>query len=409
MSFAFALFIIAWGAILYAYIGFPIMLSFAARLFGKEPSFPDSSSQDDSKLPRIAILVAAFNEEAVIAEKLSNTWALDYPADRLELWIGSDGSSDRTEDILRECRDPRLRRTLFTERRGKISVLNDLMSQIDAEIVVMTDANTDLSPDSIRQLVKHFQDAYLGCVSGELSLTKSGGVSGEGLYWKYESWIKRSESKLGFLIGCNGGIFALRRELFTPLPASTIVEDFVITLRIVERGYRVRFEPLAKATEPACLSANAEMIRKIRIGAGGFQALGLTRNLLSPIHGFASFAYWGHKVLRWFVPFFFLTELVANIFLWRLPIFQTSLILQAIGFLIALLASFAPAGVNLPRWTRPISYFFLMNYALFRGFFRFVFDTQRVTWDRAPIESSPSPQLASNLNWKKELGGEMID
>ena len=406
---ALTIFFISWALMLYAYVGFPTLLSVLARFFGKTPVFAETTKTDDSRLPRVAIVVAAHNEEAVIAAKLANTWALDYPQDKIELWVGSDGSKDRTEDILRECKNPRLHRMLFPERRGKISVLNDLMERIDAEIVIMSDANTDMAPDSIRELVKHFDDEFLGCVSGELSLTQNGGVSGEGLYWKYEGWIKRNESKLGFLIGCNGGIFALRRELFEPLPSSTIVEDFVLTMRIVERGYRVRFEPKAKATEPACVSSKAEMVRKIRIGAGGFQALSLTGGVLSPLHGFASFSYWGHKVLRWVVPFFFIAEFVSNIALVRIPFFQFTLAIQTIGVLVAVMASALPASITLPKWSRPISYFYLMNYALFRGFFRFVFGTQRVTWDKAPVENAPSAPLTPGITWKKELGGKMSE
>lgn len=412
MNVAIILFVGAWVLMLYAYIGFPAFLAFFAHFFGKEPDFTapkEKTELSESKLPRIAIIVAAFNEEAVIADKLKNTWALDYPADRIELWVGSDGSTDATDVVLRSCSDSRLRRLLFTERRGKISVLNDIMSQVDAEIVVMSDANTDLAPDAIRQLVKHFDDPFLGCVSGELSLTQNGGVSGEGLYWKYEGWIKRNESKLGFLIGCNGGIFAMRRELFTPLPSSTIVEDFVLTMRIVQRGYRVRFEPAAKATEPACPSSKAEMVRKIRIGAGGFQALGLTAGVLSPLHGFASFAYWGHKVLRWCVPFVFLSSLLANIALCKIPAFGAFLAIQTLGILVAILASVVPATIKLPRWTRPVSYFFLMNYALFCGFFRFLFGTQRVTWEKAPQSDKLSLQSPKPFTWNSDLGGEMVE
>ena len=412
MNVAITLFVGAWVLMLYAYIGFPALLALFAKFVGKEPVFTpadDKTELSESKLPRIAIIVAAFNEEAVIADKLKNTWALDYPADRIELWVGSDGSSDSTDSILRSCSDSRLRRLLFTERRGKISVLNDIMSQVDAEIVVMSDANTDLAPDAIRQLVKHFEDPFLGCVSGELSLTQNGGVSGEGLYWKYEGWIKRNESKLGFLIGCNGGIFAMRRELFTPLPSSTIVEDFVLTMSIVQRGYRVRFEPNAKATEPACPSSKAEMVRKIRIGAGGFQALGLTAAVLSPLHGFASFAYWGHKVLRWCVPFFFLTALAANIVLSHVPVFGVFLGLQTLGILVAILASVVPPTIKLPSWTRPVSYFFLMNYALFCGFFRFLFGTQRVTWEKAAQDDNLNLPSPNSFVWNNELGGEMVE
>jgi cellulose synthase/poly-beta-1,6-N-acetylglucosamine synthase-like glycosyltransferase len=376
-----ALFWTAWALVLYSYGIFPILLAFFARCFGEKERGEEEPAA--SELPRVAMVVAAFNEAGVLPAKLANTAQIDYPADRFELWIGSDGSDDGTADLLARCADPRVRGLAFSQRRGKISVLNDLMERVDADIVVMSDANTMFAPDSVRKLVEPFQDPRVGCVSGELSLEQDGGVSGEGLYWKYECWIKRNESRLGFLIGCNGGIFAIRRELYQPLPPSTVVEDFVLTMRILERGCRVRFQPGARATEPACPTARAEMTRKVRIGAGGFQALGLTAPMLHPRHGFCAFAFWGHKVLRWLVPLFLLAALAANLALCGSELYRSLLALQGAGAVLAGLAYHARPGLRLPRWTRPISYFYLMNFALFCGFLRFMFRTQRVTWDRA--------------------------
>ena len=402
MTAAIWIFGLAWVLILYTYIGFPLVLATFARLFGSANRTPSRSAGEadtgstchdctgDARLPRVAMVVAAFNEEAVLADKLSNSWEIDYPSERFQLWIGSDGSSDGTDRILSACRDARLRYRGFGERRGKISVLNDLFAEIDADIVVMSDANTVYAPDAVRKLVAQFEDTRVGCVSGELGLLQEGGVSGEGLYWKYEGWIKRSESRLGFLIGCNGGIYALRRECYEPLPPSTIVEDFVLTMRVLERGYRVVFAPEARAFEPPSATSRAEMIRKVRIGAGGFQALSLTGRLLLPGFGLTAFAFWGHKVLRWLVPFFYITATAANIALWRLPAFSLFLVIQAVGAILAVAAYHAPPGRKLPRWTQPVSYFFLMNYSLFCGFVRFVTRTQRVTWDRSTSAQAPA-------------------
>jgi cellulose synthase/poly-beta-1,6-N-acetylglucosamine synthase-like glycosyltransferase len=380
----------SWALVVYAYVIFPIILAAVARRVGNTSvQTARLDMPEESTLPRVAMVVAAYNEAAVLSEKLANTWKIDYPADRFSLIIGSDGSSDATKTVLEACSDPRLETHLFTERRGKISVLNDLMQRVsesetgEIEIVVMSDANTMFAPDAVRRLVRPFQDPKVGCVSGELGLEQNGGVSGEGLYWKYESWIKRNESKLGFLIGCNGGIFALRSCLYDPLPASIIVEDFVMTLRLLEKGWIVRFEPEARAVEPPCASSRAEMVRKIRIGAGNFQALTLTYRLLAWKYGWQSFAFWGHKVLRWLVPFFILTALVLNITLLKDPRYLLLLLLQLSGATVAIFSYHAQSGTALPRWTRPISYFYLMNYALLCGFFRFIFKTQRVTWERA--------------------------
>lgn len=406
------LFWTAWFIIAYTYVIFPILLALFARIFAPRPrnwaeseaigktnlnssAVPISAvivEKSSENLPRIAMVVAAYNEGKVIAEKLANTWEIDYPADRFMLFIGSDGSSDATVDILRDCRDTRLRYFAFQERRGKISVLNDLLCQVEqagVDIVVMSDANTMYSSDAVRKLIRHFEDPQVGCVSGELCLEQNGGVSGEGLYWKYEQWIKRNESRLGFMIGCNGAVFAIRPSLYQPLPTSTVVEDFVLSMRILEQGYKVRFEPEARVVEPPCATSHAEMVRKIRIGAGGFQALGLTRSLLHPKHGLCAFAFWGHKVVRWIVPLFLALAMTANIGLILHPFFMATFGLQLLGIALALGAYKAKPETKLPKWTRPISYFYLMNYALFCGFLRFLFKTQRVTWERA-VFSEPS-------------------
>ncbi len=371
-----------WASIAGTYILFPLMLA----AFAKHRGVRTESHAEDlttENLPDITMVVAAFNEGSVLQAKLENTWKIDYPADKLHIVIGSDGSADATSEILSSCQDSRLISYLFKERRGKISVLNDLMVQVKTEIVVMSDANTMFAKDSLRKLVRHFQNPNVGCVSGELSLEQKGGVSGEGLYWKYESWIKRNEGRLGFLIGCNGGIFAIRKALYERLPASTIVEDFVLTLRILEKGFQVRFEPEAKATEPACTSARAEMIRKIRIGAGGWQAVRLTASLLHPRYGMRAFAFWGHKVLRWLVPVFCLVALAANVALLSSSVYQAPFGLQLLGAAVAIWAYRATERRPLPGLLRPIGYFYLMNYALGCGLIRYIFGTQKVTWDRA--------------------------
>lgn len=388
----------SFGLIAYSYCIFPLLLAAIARLFARPHSVP-SSEEETTSLPKVTMVVAAYNEAAVLPAKLANTRAIDYPSDRFELLLGSDGSSDGTEAVLERLADPatgentplKTRFKLFRERRGKISVLNDLLAEADSEIIVMSDANTMFAPDAIKNLVRHFADPKIGCVSGQLCLEQGGGVSGEGLYWKYENWIKRNESRLGFLIGCNGGIFALRRDLYEQLPPSTIVEDFVLTLRVIERGYQVVLEPAARATEPACATAKAEMVRKIRIGAGGWQALGLNRALLHPRYGLSSFAFWGHKVLRWLAPCFLIVLLAANIALAKIPFFGALLALQLAGIAIGIFAHRAGETRPLPKWARPMSYFFLMNYALFCGLLRYLFGKQRVTWERAAMTPIRTP------------------
>jgi biofilm PGA synthesis N-glycosyltransferase PgaC len=376
------LFWLAWGLVLYAYVVFPLLIALFAKLAGRNKSL--GKTEDENNLPRVAMVVAAYNEEQFIRAKLENTWQIDYPADRFEILIGSDGSGDNTAGILKQCTDPRLRCFLFPERRGKISVVNDLVKHVDADIIVMSDASTMFARDAVKNLVRHFDDPQVGCVTGELSIRREGDVSGEGAYLKYERWIKRNEGRIGCVMGCVGAIFAIRPDLYEPLPASTIVEDFVLCLRVLEKGYLAISDPEAKAVDPPCLNPRGEIARKIRIGAGGFQALGLTHSLLHPRYGLRAFAYMGHKVLRWCVPFFALIGFGTCIPL-ALNSFQYKVLLalQILGAFLSLWAYHKSEKGRLPVWVRPISYFYLMNYSLFCGFLRFLFRTQKVTWDRA--------------------------
>jgi cellulose synthase/poly-beta-1,6-N-acetylglucosamine synthase-like glycosyltransferase len=242
----------------------------------------------------------------------------------------------------------------------------------------------------VKKLVRHFADERIGCVCGELVLeSPHGGGSGEGIYWKYETMLKRLESACGFLLGATGGIFAIRRTLFPPLPTETIVEDFVTGMKVLENGYQVRYEPEAGAREYTEATMRDEMRRKSRIGAGGFQAIGMTAGMLLPSRGLPAVGYWSHKILRWFVPFLMLGALTANAFLAAQPPWTWILAAQLAGYVIALYGFVA--GRSAPKLIRPLSYFLLMNFALLIGFFRYVRGTQRVTWDRGAARSIRTP------------------
>ncbi|HEY3328864.1 MAG TPA: glycosyltransferase family 2 protein [Capsulimonadaceae bacterium] len=379
------LFATSWAIVLYTYVVYPIVLAVVAKLVRARDVHPYPLADD--ALPTVTMIVAAHDEADVLPAKLANTWEIDYPADKLTLLVGSDGSSDATEEILAAEPDPRLRSFPFAERRGKISVLNDLVGEANGDILVMSDANTIYAPDAVRRLVAHFADERIGCVSGELRLDNGGGVSGEGLYWKYENWIKRNSSRLGFLIGCNGGIYAIRRSAYVKLREDTIVDDFVICLNVLRQGSRVILDRTATATEPACDSAADEMVRKIRIGAGGWQAVTMTGDLLSPTKGIVAAAYWSQKVLRWASPVFILLALIANVALVHIPAFAALLAIQVAGIAISATAAKTMLGSSIPKALRPITYFYLMNYALLCGLWRFLTNTQRVTWERGTTRS----------------------
>ena len=389
------LFVASWVLVAYTYCLFPLLVALLSSLAGDHTL--GVGEWAEGSLSRVAVVVAAHNEENFIAAKVRNTWQIDYPPDRLTLVVGSDGSSDSTPGLLQAMQHLRLQTKIFDLRRGKVSVINDLMAGVDADIVILSDANTMLAADAVRKLVRHFRDPKVGCVNGALALEHDGGVSGEGLYWKYELWIKTNESCLGFVIGCYGGILAIRRDLYQPLPPTTIIEDFVLTMQIMAAGWKVRFDPEARATEPASASSRAEWERKVRIGAGDFQALGLTKQMLHPRYGLRAFSFWSHKVLRWFVPFLLINALVGNLGIavaygfspWS--VFTWLLALQLAGIFASFIVYRLPVGSGPPAWLRPISFFYLMNFALLCGFGRWVRGSQSVAWQQAARQASEQP------------------
>jgi cellulose synthase/poly-beta-1,6-N-acetylglucosamine synthase-like glycosyltransferase len=378
-----------WSCLLlmgYSYLGYPLVLAAACRLQRLLGRRSAAAEEPIAEWPRVTMLVAAYNEARVIEEKIANCLALKYPADRLRVVIASDGSSDATNRLVAACPDPRIQLIAYTERRGKIGTLNATIPALEDEIIVMSDANTMYAPDAVQKLVRHFADRRIGCVCGELVLESPtqgapGGGSGEGLYWKYETLLKRMESRLGFLLGATGGIFAMRKSLFRPLPPTTIVEDFVTAMKILEGGHRVCYEPEARATECTAPTMRDEMKRKSRIGAGGFQAIGMTAAMLNPLRGMPAMGYWSHKLLRWFVPFLMLGALVSSALLSSQPFYALALTAQLLSVAIGL-QGLRPSAAD-HRLVRPVRYFLLMNLALLIGFFRFLRGTQRVTWEQA--------------------------
>jgi cellulose synthase/poly-beta-1,6-N-acetylglucosamine synthase-like glycosyltransferase len=370
--------------VVYTYCLYPLLLAALCRIKGARRTDAGASGEtlSDAELPPVTMLVAAHNEESVIGEKIANSLAIDYPADRFRVVIASDGSQDRTNAIVAGCGDSRIQLIAYPRRRGKIATLNATIPQLGDEILVMSDANTMYAPDAVRALVRNFRDPRVGCVCGELILESADGEgSGEGLYWRYETALKRMESRLGFLLGATGGIFALRRPLFRALPNGTIVEDFVTAMKVLEGGHRVCYEPAARATETTAPSMQQEMRRKCRIGAGGFQAITLTAGMLNPLRGLPALGYWSHKIVRWCVPFFLMGMLLASLLLSGEAFYGFALGAQLLAYGIGV-QGLLPRPVDHPL-LRPARYFFVMNLALLIGFFRFVRGTQRVTWEQA--------------------------
>lgn len=341
--------------------------------------------RDESFAPNVTMVVAAYNEEKVITKKLENCRALEYFHGKLAILIGSDGSSDKTVALIRTASMPEVSVFDFKERRGKVNVLKDLVSCATGEIIVFSDANTIYKPDALRKLIRHFADKRVGCVCGRLQLkSPDGSVEGEyeGAYWRYESFIKRMEGELGVCLGANGGIYALRKALFPDIPSDTIVEDFVIPMKILERGYKVMYEKDALGYEESSKTISDERKRKIRIGAGAYQSLFLTSPMLNIFRGFPSFAYWSHKVMRWLVPFFMIIILCINMFLLDESLYKNIFLLQVIFYLFTLLG-YLLSKVRMHNMLFHLPYYFVaMNLSLFLGFYRFISGQQKVTWQR---------------------------
>ena len=366
----------------YAYVIYPIMIWVFAQLFGRfhqRPIVPPI-------WPTATLLIAAYNEEDAIGQTLQSALRTEYPSDRFAIVVGSDGSDDRTVEIATEVGGNRIRVFDYKERRGKASVLNSLMQEIDTEIVVLSDANTEIDPQAFRYLLRWFSDPTIGAVCGRLVLTDPvSGTNADGLYWKYETFLKSCEAKLGALLGANGAIYAIRRDQYVAISPTTIVDDFVIPLLAQQRtGCKLIYEREAIAREETPANVAAEFHRRSRIGAGGFQAIGMLWRMLNPLRGWVAFSFLSHKVLRWLCPFFLLGMIVTNVALAALgPMLYVRLfIAQILFYVIAAIAAVVPGRHPVLRVVRLTTMFISMNLALLIGFWRWLRGNQKAVWRR---------------------------
>lgn len=371
-------------AVAYAYVGYPLVIWSLSRVFGRNPTPPAVADQE---LPSVSLLITAFNEEKEIAHRIANGLAQDYPAGKLEVVIATDGCTDSTCDIIRSRGDPALRLVEYPNRRGKPTVLNDTFSELSGDIVVLSDANSYFAdPNVICNLVRWFRDPGVAAVCGRLVLTDPAtGNNVDGLYWKYETFLKRCESRLGALLGSNGAIYAIRRELFEAIPADTVNDDLVIPLRAkIRTGKQIIYDPTARALEETPPGLRDEFARRSRIGAGGLQCLSLLSGLLHPRHGWTAFAFVSHKLLRWACPFLMLAALAANITLAVAgsPLYQLLLTGQLFFYALALLGDQLPTGPKVCKVVRLTTMFTMMNAALLVGFARWFRGAHRGTWNR---------------------------
>ena len=357
---------------LYVYAGFPLVLLVLSKLF---PS-PVHKAQIE---PRVSMLVAAYNEGAVIEAKIRNALALDYPAERFELVIASDGSKDATVEIARRFEgDRRVRVVAHPLNRGKLAVLNDGVRDIQSEIVVFSDAASMLLPDAIRKLVQNFADARVGAVSGiygvKASATADVGKQ-EDFYWKYETFLKEQESNLHSILGCHGSLYAIRRELYPYPEQGTINDDYVIPVRILQKGYRVVYETGAVSTEEAHEMDGFQ--RRVRIMTGNFQQLRELAALAAPPRPLPLFFFLSHKAGRLVVPLAIVAALVSNLFLLDRPFYVATALLQAVFYALVLVGA---AGHFRQKLLRLPYYFCMINAAAFLGMYYALFGRRRLAW-----------------------------
>jgi cellulose synthase/poly-beta-1,6-N-acetylglucosamine synthase-like glycosyltransferase len=377
---------IFWGAILiiaYTYVGYPLMLLLLNRIRGHAQ--PELVEETSCVLPRVSLLIAAYNEEKVIAKKIENCLGLDYPTELLDIRIGSDGSSDKTNEIVKcyEQRDGRVKLLEFP-RTGKSGVINKAVPGIGAEIIVFSDANTMLECDSVKRLARRFADSRIGCVCGRLVYRNPGEVvsgKGESLYWRYETSLKKMESTLGYVAGANGAIYAIRRCLFEPLPKTTINDDFTISMRIVLKGFRSVYDEKAIAYEDVAPTVRSEFRRHVRDAAGHYIAVVHLSGLLNPLHGLSSFIYWSHRMMRWSAPFLLIAVFFVNVILLNNKPFGTLLLFQCFFYLSAGIGWFRSGRAKVPFASYLPFYFCNLNAALLVGFVKAVLGGQKVTWE----------------------------
>jgi cellulose synthase/poly-beta-1,6-N-acetylglucosamine synthase-like glycosyltransferase len=375
-----------WGcviAVFHSYVLFPLIL----RLTGCFRKKPESSQFASGDEPMISILLSAYNEEEVIGEKIRSVFNTHYPLSKIELLVGSDHSSDRTAEIIRQLAGefPSIRFYEFTVRQGKPNVINRLVQEARGEILILTDANVMFDEDTLTRIVAPFADPRVGLVDTQMiniGMKREGISFQEKAYISREVQIKYLESRLwGAMMGPFGGCFAMRKSLYEPVPVNFLVDDFFLNMTVLESGYKAVNNPEARVYEDVSNDLSIEYKRKIRIATGDFQNLFRFRNLLSPARPALAFCFLSHKVLRWLGPLFFLIALLALIFLAFTSTFYLVLVLGYAGVLLIPALDYLLKKLNLHfKIFRFITHFLVMNLALSIGMIRYLKGVKTNVW-----------------------------
>jgi len=377
----------------YTYIGYALVLYLLLKI--KKVLFPKKIlSFDSSYEPDVCLFVTAFNEKDFIKQKVENSFSLDYPKEKIQyLWI-TDGSNDGTPDLLKKY--DLLEVHHLPERRGKMHAMNRGVKFVKTPIIIFSDTNTVLGKQSVREIVARFSNQKTGCVAGEKRIVEkdadAAAGAGEGLYWKMESWIKKMDAELNSAVGAVGELFAIRTELFEDVETDTLLDDFMISLRIVQKGYNIAYTSNAYAEETASLNVGEEFKRKIRIAAGGIQSIFRLKSLLNPFqYGLYSWQYFSHKVLRWtLAPVSLFLILPVNLLIvWQqngwfeFQFYSVMLYIQLLCYLMAALGWYLENKKLHFKLLFVPYYFLFINYTSIRGIFRYFKGKQSVVWEKA--------------------------
>ena len=377
--------------IIYTYIGYPVLIALIAKLIpfqGRALGVSD---------PSVTLLITAYNEEEVIEKKIENSLLLNYPSDRLQIIVAADGSSDRTAEIVERFHDRGVKLNHTSLRDGKLAAINRAIVQARGDIVVFSDANNMYDPDAISNLITPFSDPSVGASTGAKLIIQDGGdLSGaEGIYWKYESWIKTNETIFGTCTSSVGEILAIRRELYQPPPSHIINDDYYIVLDLIKRGFRVFYVAAARSFEYISATARDEMIRRTRMNTGKYQAIFMSYKLLPFDRPMVLWQIVSHKYFRALLPFGFIGALLANIFLVLLeryisvsllrmspPYALAFLFMQLFFYLFAALGNLVKLPGLLGKLVYLPTYLVNSNIAILRGFYGFISGKQTNIWER---------------------------
>jgi cellulose synthase/poly-beta-1,6-N-acetylglucosamine synthase-like glycosyltransferase len=344
----------------------------------------------DYIFPTVTVIVAAYNEAYCIEDKIKNTLSLEYSKGKVKFIFVTDGSTDETPAII--AKYPAIQLMHKEGRSGKIVAVHRAMKEVDTQVAVFTDANTMLNSLALINICMHYQFAEVGAIAGEkrVQIDNSGDATvGEGFYWKYESKLKEWDSELYSVVGAAGELFSVRTDLYVPVEPDSIVDDFMISMRIAEKGYRIIYEPDSFATESASANTKEELKRKIRIAAGGIQSILRLTSLLNPFNNpILTFQYLSHRVLRWTItPFLIIVSFALN---WAIVLFaegdckyQVLLMLQSFFYGFAILGwAMQSRSIKIKIFFIPY-YFCMMNFAVLAGIKRYLFSNQSVLWEKA--------------------------